>query len=197
MSEKHLVFVVGPTACGKSDFAVEASEARARNGQRQPELINCDSVQFYDGLDIGAAKPGAELLRRAKHHLIGHIEKGQVHSAGDFRRAALAVLESSSCDEFIPIGGSGFYVQALEKGMYDVPEIPEAIKSELQKELEERGLAFLHDELKKRDPETAAKIQPADRYRTLRSLEILRFDTRGETLSEIRARFESARARVF
>jgi tRNA dimethylallyltransferase len=198
MTEAHLVFVVGPTACGKSDFAVEASEARARAGHRAPEIINCDSIQFYEGLDIGAAKPSAELLKRAHHHLIGHIEKGKVQTAGDFRRAALAFLESSSCEEFLVVGGSGFYVQALEKGMYDVPEIPEHIRSNVEKDLAEKGLAALHDELKKRDPEAARKIQPADRYRTLRSLEILRFESsgqnHGQTLSEIRARFEKTRA---
>lgn len=198
MSERlpHLLFVVGPTACGKSDFAVLASEENRPFDQLQPEIINCDSVQFFEGVDIGAAKPSLELMGRATHHLISHVAKGAAYNAGDFRRDALTVIHerfSSNVRRFLPVGGSGFYVQALEKGMFDVPDIPEEIKESLTRELEAGGLAPLHDELVRRDPVSGQRIQPADKYRILRALEILRADPEGRTLSEIKEAFDRNR----
>lgn len=193
----HLLLVVGPTACGKTDFAVDAAEARARlTGEPLPEILNCDSVQFFEGVDIGAAKPTREQLARVPHHLVGHVPLGSAYTAGDFRRDALKVIEdrgTKGLTRFLPVGGSGFYVQALEKGMYEVPEVPESIKSELSRDLEAQGLPALHTELARRDPESAQKIQPQDRYRVLRALEILRSSPGGGTLSEIRAQFEKSR----
>jgi tRNA dimethylallyltransferase len=198
----HLVFVVGPTACGKSDFAVEAIEAvEARDRAKglalpPPEIINCDSVQFFAGVEIGAAKPGPDLLARARHHLIGHVPIGGEYTAGDFRRDALKLVESRSREgsgRFFAVGGSGFYVQALEKGMYDVPEIAPEVRSQIEMDLQTKGLFALHTELKERDPEAAGKIQSADRYRIFRALEVLRSAPPGETLTSIRARFEAAR----
>lgn len=196
----HLLFIVGPTACGKSDFAVELTEALGRaNAKRSaglPEIINCDSVQFFDGVDIGAAKPSADLLSRVPHHLIGHVPLGGDYTAGEFRRDALRVLEErarSGLRLFLPVGGSGFYVQALEKGMYDVPPIADEIREGIEKELSSHGLGALYRELKTRDPEAALKIKPADRYRIVRALEILRSSKDGATLTEIRARFELMR----
>ena len=70
-------------------------------------------------------KPGPELMSRAKHHLVGHVKLGASYTAGDFRRDALAVIENGKIDKYIAVGGSGFYIQALEKGMYAVPDVPE------------------------------------------------------------------------
>lgn len=193
----HLLFVVGPTACGKSDFAVEAAEeVRRAVGGPLPEIINCDSIQFFDGVDIGAAKPEPALLRRVSHHLVGHVPLGGAYTAGDFRRDALRVVEErmkAGVERFLPVGGSGFYVQALEKGMYDVPPVSEELKLQLQQDMEQKGPSALHAELAIRDPEAAAKIQPMDRYRVLRALEILRSSSESSSLSEIRARFEASR----
>lgn len=194
----RLVFVVGPTACGKSDFAVEAAEEAVRAfGGAMPEIINCDSIQFFEGVEIGAAKPEPELLARAPHHLVGHVPLGGAYTAGDFRRDALRVIENRQAESglrrFMPVGGSGFYVQALEKGMYDVPSISEEVKARLQSEIEEKGSVVLHAELAARDSEAAARIQPMDKYRVLRALEILRSSPEATSLSAIRAQFEAAR----
>jgi tRNA dimethylallyltransferase len=193
MSDVRLLFVVGPTACGKSDFAVELCEILAARGL-ESEIINCDSVQFFEGVQIGAAKPGPELLARARHHLIGHVPLGGSYNAGDFCRDAekvIAARRAQGVRHFVAVGGSGFYVQALEKGMYDVPKIPAEIRQELERVMAESGPEPLYQELRERDPQTAARIEPADRYRILRSLEILRAHPAGGTLSEIRARFEA------
>ncbi len=186
MSRPLLLFVLGPTASGKSDLAVEIA-VRSRS-----EIINCDSVQFFDGVDIGAAKPSHEQLTKVPHHLVGHVALGGEYTAGDFRRDAIKVIEPGA-KNFLAVGGSGFYVQALEKGMYEVPKVPEVVRTKLEEEMEATGPAPLHAELTERDPEAAARIQVNDRYRVLRALEILRASNDGRTLSQMRAEFEAAR----
>jgi len=186
----HVLFVVGPTGSGKSDLAVSIAESGAIEGIQNPEIINCDSVQFFAGVDIGAAKPGPDLLKRAPHHLVGHLPVGTRYSAGDFQRDALQVITRGGT--YLAVGGSGFYVQALEKGMYEVPEVPLEIRSQLAIEVgAPEGLKNLYEELSQRDPHAARKIASADRYRILRALEILRTHPDG-TLTEIRARFRTA-----
>jgi tRNA dimethylallyltransferase len=182
-----LVFIVGPTASGKTDVAVEIAETRSI------EILNCDSVQFFDGVEIGAAKPSRDQLARVRHHLVGHVAKGADYTAGSFRRDAIKVIEEASARgirDLLAVGGSGFYVQALEKGMFDVPEVKPHVREQLEREAEESGLAPLHAELERRDPSAAVKINPADRYRILRALEILRSAPEGSTLTSIREKFE-------
>lgn len=185
----ELLFIVGPTASGKSDLAVEIAE-RLESGSS--EIINCDSVQFFAGLEIGSAKPSPDLLRRAPHHLIGHVPVGGAFTAGDFRREAIQVIENrvtAGVSRFVGVGGSGFYIQALEKGMHDVPDVAEGIRASLETESEaEGGWEKLYRELSLRDPLAAQKINPADRYRILRALEILRSNPEG-SLTEIREKF--------
>lgn len=195
--KSHLLFIVGSTATGKSDLAVTISE-QARGAHRNfsqdsdIEIINSDSVSFYEAVQIGAAKPGPDLLARAPHHLVGHVLKNQKYTAGDFRRDALKILKPNH--SYIIVGGSGFYVQALEKGMYDTPKIPAEIRESLAREADEpEGLAKLYNELKERDSESIQKILAPDRYRILRALEVLRSDTRGFTLSQIKAEFDRVR----
>jgi tRNA dimethylallyltransferase len=194
-SKPHLLFVVGPTACGKSDIAVEIAEALRPTAAA--EIINCDSVQFFEGVDIGAAKPSADLLTRVPHHLIGHLPLGGEYTAGGFRRDALKLIEDrkqqASIETFIPVGGSGFYVQALEKGMYDVPLVSAEIRAQVESDsAEPGGWLKLYTELKTRDFSASEKIKPGDSYRILRAIEILRAHPRG-TLTEIRAKFEASR----
>lgn len=213
-AKPHLLFVVGSTATGKSDLAVEIAErvgaghaadsgsvacayagtaagASAGASARGPEIINSDSVAFFDQVDIGAAKPSRELLARVKHHLVGHVRAPDKYTAGDFRRDALKILAEGPPDgRYLVVGGSGFYSQALEKGMYDVADPDPELKARIAREAAHDGFAKLYDELKRRDPDT--KIQPADHYRIGRALEILRTHPE-KTMSEIRAEFEASR----
>jgi tRNA dimethylallyltransferase len=195
--KSKILFVVGPTASGKSDLAVRiAVETRSRNPYIQPQIINCDSVLFFSGVEIGAAKPSAEQLQAVPHHLLSHISPLKPYSAGDFRRDALnliAVEEAKGHRHFIAVGGSGFHIQALEKGMFDVKASDLQIRSELEGRADKEGLASLHQELASRDPVTAGKIHSADRYRIMRALEILKLHPEDENLTVIRDRFESQR----
>lgn len=182
--KSFLFFVVGPTASGKSDLAVEIAELSGA------EILNCDSIQFFKGVEIGAAKPPVTDLARVAHHLVSHLELGAEYTAGDFRRDAIRLIEARP-KSYVAVGGSGFYIQALEKGMYDVPAVAPEIRLNLEREMEERGAAPLHLELATRDPESAARIDKNDRYRILRALELLRSAPSGKTLSQMRAEFEA------
>jgi tRNA dimethylallyltransferase len=195
MNDKvKLLVVAGPTACGKSDLAVEIAESVKSDFEKiksvSPEIINFDSVQFFDRVEIGAAKPNADLLRRVKHHFIGHVPALAEYTAGEFRRDALKLIESAgqrAVTSYLCVGGSGFYMQALEKGMFDVPASRPETRSELEAHIENHGSTALHEELVKRDPSAGAKIHVNDHYRIVRALEVLRHSDDGLSLSEIRA----------
>ena len=167
MSSSCLIFIVGPTAVGKSEFARLA--ARREGG----EIVNCDSLQLYKGLNIGTAKPSSEEIKQAPHHLFSMVDMGAHFTASDYRREALALISHRSSAALVAemplplffVGGSGFYFQALEKGMYQVPSVPDHIR----KELADTDLASLYAELKERDPETAQRVGSRDRYRILKS----------------------------
>jgi tRNA dimethylallyltransferase len=193
----HVLFVVGTTAVGKSDLAVEIAELfhEKHSNLPQAEIINTDSVAFFEAVQIGAAKPSADLLSRVRHHLVGHISKGQKYTAGAFRRDALQIIEERSrvTPTFIAAGGSGFYVQAFEKGMYDVADPSDEVRRQLADDQEQKGMEVLFGELRERDPETHQRLNANDHYRILRALEVLRGDAEGRTLAEIKLAFENQR----
>ncbi len=166
-----VIFVVGPTATGKSAFAIEAAQ------EFGGEIINTDSVQVYKSVDIGTAKPSATEIKKVPHHLYSYVAEGETSTVGEFRRHALSVIEQGAKNGvkiFFAVGGSGFYNQALEKGMYPVPQIPAEVREAINKKLEQDGLAALFQELQKRDPDYADGISENDTYRIMRSLEIAR-----------------------
>lgn len=166
----RVVFVVGPTASGKSFFALEA--ARRYGG----DIVNCDSVQVYRGLEIGAARPTAAEMAAAPHHLFGFVAAPEVLTAGKFARAydeKLQVLSKSSPVAFT-VGGTGFYFQALEKGMPAFPASDPKVKAVLQAELARDGNRVTWERLAALDPVAAAKIAVNDGYRLVRALEIIR-----------------------
>ncbi len=166
----QIIFVVGPTATGKSDLAVSLAE------HYRAEVINADSIQFYNQIEVGTAKPGPELTSRATHHLLSFVDPPQTLSAGDFTRAAEKVLAERTAvgvRRFIIVGGSGFYLQALEKGMILAPNITEKIREQVKLKFETEGSEKLWIEVEKRDPEYALKVSKQDSYRVQRALEIL------------------------
>jgi tRNA dimethylallyltransferase len=161
--------VVGATCTGKSRLALALA---TRYGG---ELINADALQVYRGLDRGTAKPDAAARAAVRHHLIDILDPGERFSAGEFaRRARVAVDDIVARGRIaILVGGSGFYLRALERGLARVPAIPETVRDALRARLEGEGIAALHADLRERDPATARRVAPADRQRTLRALEVL------------------------
>ena len=178
-----LVLVVGPTGSGKSDLALALAD------EFGGAILNCDSLQTYKRLDIGTAKPTREERARIPHHLFDVMEPGEVLTAGDYRRMALEVLARELPHRTVfGVGGSGFYIQALEKGMFDVGKPSPEIESEVRAEAERLGLSAMYAKLTKEDPDYADQISPNDSYRILRALIIIRDS--GKSVTDLKASFQ-------
>ncbi len=178
-----VIFVVGSTATGKSDWALKMAQ------KFSGVIFNCDSVQVYKEINIGSAKPSLEERQLVPHYLLDYVEPNDEMTAGQFTRDFFA--EMLKVPENVPVfvvGGTGFYFQALEKGMYPVTAIPQEIQDSVNASLETiEGCEALYKELQERDPAAAKKIHPADHYRIGRAIELMR--SHGKSLTEIRADF--------
>lgn len=160
--------LVGATASGKSGLALRLAEAIGG------EVVNADAFQVYRGFDIGTAKPTREERERVPHHLLDILEPGEEFSAGAFARRAAEALERIRSRGSTPIvvGGSGFYLETLWRGLAPLPDVPRELRERWRSRLEREGLAALRRELERVDPATAARLALGDTQRTLRALEV-------------------------
>jgi len=173
---------MGPTAAGKTDLAVELV-------QNHPlDIISVDSALVYRGLEIGAAKPGPEVLRRAPHRLIDLCAPTEAYSAADFCRDAAAAMEQSRAAGRVPllVGGTGLYFRSLQRGLSALPEADPDVRSRLEAEAAEQGWGALHERLQRLDPAAGARIHRNDPQRIQRALEVIEISGRG--LSEQQGR---------
>lgn len=168
--EPPLVAIVGPTAAGKSALGLRL--ALCRSG----EIVSCDSLQVYRGLDIGSAKPTAEERALVPHHLIDVVEPGAAFSAAEYaRRARAACCEIAARGQLpIVVGGTGLYLRALLHGLFEGPSRDEAFRRRLEALAERRGRERVHQLLKHLDPDSARRIDPADLVRVIRAVEVFR-----------------------
>jgi tRNA dimethylallyltransferase len=173
-----LVAVVGPTASGKTALALRL--ARARSG----EIVSCDSLQVYRGLDIGSAKPTPEERAEVRHHLLDVAEPDEPFSAATYAGLARAAVADIAARGRLPVvaGGTGLYLRALLQGLFEGPARDEALRRRLEGLAERFGDRRLHRLLARADPEAAARIQPRDRVRVVRALEV--YYTTGRPISE-------------
>jgi tRNA dimethylallyltransferase len=177
---RDAVLIAGPTASGKSALALAVAE---RVGGI---VVNTDSMQVYRDLAIITARPGAAETARAPHLLYGHVDAGENYSVGRFLGDAAAALEAARAQGRVPIftGGSGLYFKALTTGLAAIPPVPPEIRASVRARLDASGAAALHAELSHLDPETAARLRPADRTRVARALEV--FEATGRSISDWR-----------
>ncbi|MCF7201573.1 tRNA (adenosine(37)-N6)-dimethylallyltransferase MiaA [Pseudomonas oligotrophica] len=182
------IFLMGPTASGKTDLALELAEALPC------EIISVDSALVYRGMDIGTAKPSAEVLAEFPHRLVDILDPAQSYSAAQFAGDALQAMAEVTAAGRIPllVGGTMLYFKALLDGLADMPAADPAIRAALEAQAAEEGLATLHRLLAEVDPESAARIHPNDPQRLVRALEVYRVS--GMTMSEHRARQRSQKA---
>ncbi|MBC8651432.1 tRNA (adenosine(37)-N6)-dimethylallyltransferase MiaA [Pseudomonas sp. MTM4] len=182
------IFLMGPTAAGKTGLALELARVLPC------DLISVDSALVYRGMDIGTAKPSAEVLREFPHRLIDIRDPAQSYSAADFVGDALAAMVESTAAGRIPllVGGTMLYFKALSEGLADMPAADPAVRAELEAQAQLEGLKALHQQLAEVDPESAARIHPNDPQRLVRALEVFRVS--GISMSEHRARQRSQKA---
>jgi len=175
---KKIITICGPTGIGKTDFAIAL--ARYFNG----EIIGADSMQIYKYMDIGTAKPDADELKMALHHLVGFLDPKEEFDAGRYAVLAGEVIDSLAEKGRLPIvaGGTGLYIRALLHGLFRARPLCEKTMSELTLIHEKKGGIFLHEQLKICDPTAAGKIHPNDSFRVIRALEL--FKTTGQQISK-------------
>ncbi len=182
------IFIMGPTAAGKTDLALALAD-------RLPcEIISVDSALVYKGMDIGTAKPGADVLARYPHHLIDILDPVEAYSAARFRSDALRLMASIRERGRIPllVGGTMLYYRALTQGLSDLPEADPKIRRRLDEEAARLGWAAMHERLARVDPEAARRIHPNDPQRIQRALEVHALTGRPMSELQRQARREQA-----
>jgi len=173
------IFLMGPTASGKSALAMELVR------HLPCDIISVDSALVYRGMDIGTAKPTAEELALAPHRLIDIIDPLDAYSAADFRRDALREMADIVAKGRIPllVGGTMLYYKALLEGLSPLPEADPGVRAQIELEAATQGWAALHAELCRIDPVAGARIHPNDPQRLSRALEVFRLT--GKNLTEL------------
>ena len=179
LKQKYLVVVVGPTAIGKTSTAIQLAN------HFNTEIISADSRQFFKEMSIGTAKPTTIELSQAKHHFVDFLSIQDRYSAGQFEKDAITKIEElfREKDVVIVAGGSGLYVDAITKGIDNIPSDLN-IRKELNQQLEEEGIEALQSKLKELDPKHFSNSEIQNPQRLIRALEVCL--TSGRTYSSFR-----------
>jgi tRNA dimethylallyltransferase len=174
----RVIFVMGPTASGKTDLAMRLCD-------RLPcDLISVDSAMIYRGMDIGTAKPTPDELSAYPHRLVDILDPAEAYSAAQFRTDALAEIADIQSGGRIPllVGGTMLYFNALQQGLANLPEADPELRARLEAEAVELGWPAMHARLARVDPEGALRLKPTDAQRLQRALEV--FELTGKPISE-------------
>lgn len=178
----RVVFLMGPTASGKSSLALELAD------HLPLEIVNVDSASVYRGMDIGTAKPDAVTCARHPHHLMDCIDPTEAYSAARFREDALVAMAGIWAGGRVPllVGGTMLYFRTLRDGLDDLPPASPQVRAEIEREAQARGWPALHEALAAVDPVTAARLDRSDAQRIQRALEVFRVS--GRPLSDCHGR---------
>jgi tRNA dimethylallyltransferase len=176
VTSRRVLAVVGPTAAGKSDLAVDLAR------QLRAEIVNADSMQLYRGMDVGTAKLSVTERRGVPHHLIDVLDIGGTATVAEFQRTARDAIADCHARDVLPIvvGGSALYVRAV-LDRFEFPGTDPELRRGLEAELERVGAQALHDRLAERDPDAAARILPSNGRRIVRALEVVELTGRPYT----------------
>ena len=160
--------IVGPTAVGKSELAVEVAE------RVDAEIVSVDSMQIYREMDAGTAKPGPHLTARVKHHLIDEVDATHPLTVAEYQRLGRAAIDRIAESGRLPllVGGSGLYLRAIVDDLAFPPQAPD-VRARLEDEAERLGAEHLHARLAELDPDAAGSIAPSNGRRTVRALEVI------------------------
>ena len=163
-----VVVVLGPTGSGKTALSLALAE------RFKGEIVSCDSVAVYRGMELGTAKPTAEERERVRHHLIDVTTPDTPFTAGEYSRQARAALSDISARGKLPIvtGGTGLYLRALTEGIFDGPARQEGLRARLSRSHKRHGEAWLHRVLQRLDPVSASRIHAKDAAKLMRAIEV-------------------------
>lgn len=177
-----LIVIEGPTAVGKTTTAILLAK------QFNTEIISADSRQFYKELKIGTAAPTQEELNEIPHHFVGNLSIHDYYNASRFENDVLQLLPKifNKNNVVVMVGGSGLYIDAVCKGINDLPDIPKDFRESLKLQYQENGIEYLQNLLKQHDPEYYNQVDLNNYSRLLRALEV--FFVSGKTFSELRAK---------
>lgn len=193
MSELSVLVLVGPTASGKTDLALELAP------RLNAEIVSVDSVQIYEHFDVGSGKPTPDELARVPHHLISTQDPVHPLEASQFQAQADQVISAiiARGKQVILCGGTFLWHRALLYGLAAAPKAQPELRSAHAELAEREGRAALHERLRAVDPESAAKLHPNDFVRVSRALEV--FEASGQKMSELQAAhgFRAQRYRPF
>lgn len=170
--------IAGPTAVGKTSTALELGRLLGF-----PEIVSCDSRQIYRGMDIGTAKPPANVLQEIPHHFVDELDVGQSFSAGEFQLQAESRMADIQARDHAPVvvGGSTLYLRALVLGLGQTPRVDADLRTRLNRRMDAEGPEVLYNELAAADPAYAATLDTSKTQRIVRGLEV--FAATGRTLT--------------
>ena len=165
---KRLIVKTGPTGVGKTGIAIRVAEAL------NTEIVSADSRQLYRDIPIGTAAPDAEQLARVKHHFIGTLSLDEYYSAAQFETDALKVIDKifETHDYAVMCGGSMMYVDAICKGIDDIPTISDEIRTKVMNDYNEHGIEYIREELQRLDPEYCKIVDRNNHKRIVHAIEI-------------------------
>ena len=168
-NKNPILFIVGPTAVGKTQLALDL--AKKLDG----EIISCDAMQVYKEINIASAKPSTKELKNIKHHCLNLVSVTEDFDVAKFRKFALDAIEAIHKKGKIPIvvGGSGMYMSVLLDGIFEQAAKNDALREKLERQIKKEGTAVLYERLKNLDPQAAVKIHVNDAKRIVRALEVM------------------------
>jgi len=190
MKKGKLIIISGPTACAKTKTSIELSLLLKNTFKKNVEIINFDSLLFYRELNIGTAKPTLSERQNITHHLIDITSAKNPINAADYLKSANFLINDIIVKGAIPIlvGGSGFYLRALLKGMYETKSTDDVVQKEVKELYEREGISPIIEKLKIHDPQSLITLHPNDHYRLMRAIEF--FLTCGQPISKEKERMQ-------
>lgn len=180
-------FIMGCTACGKAALGREL--ARRFAGR----ILSVDSMKVYRRMNIGTASPPEEILREIPHYGIDVVEPSEPYSVAEFVAHADDAIRQTNKDgkKLFAVGGTSLYIKALTEGLFEAPRGNEEIREQLREEVQQLGLAKMHEQLTLIDPVAAERIHPNDEKRVIRALEVFR--QTGTPISELQKQWDAGR----
>jgi tRNA dimethylallyltransferase len=168
MPKKKIIFLLGPTAIGKTAIAIHLAK------KINAEIISCDSMQVYNSMDIVTSQPSAGQRKKVRHHLLGTVNPAKEYNVAGYRKEAMAICDKlfAKCKIPLFVGGSGLYYSVIIDGIFPAAPEDRLIRARLNKELAEKGNKYLFRKLSRVDPFSARKIHPNDSRRIIRALEV-------------------------